>query len=163
MKKLLVMLFMFSTFGLAKADIFTKEDFVNIGVGIETTKGFSFPVTLEYGKKIELNKFNKISEINLVVGNQVKFMDERNDYSNIYAGLGVPFYLKHNIEELPNLFTPIFRLGLSNDLDSKSNGLYVASGIRLGDEKYLEILFEGEDSKYRNSFGIGYKFNEIKF
>ncbi|MGL5022245.1 MULTISPECIES: hypothetical protein [Bacteria] len=161
MKKIFMLLFMFSLFGLSKADVFMKEDFVNLSIGIETTKGFSFPVTVEYGKKIEINR--SVSEINLVVGNQIKFMDEQNDYSNFYTGVGIPFYLKHKIEELPNHVMPVFRIGLSSDLDSKSNGLYIASGLRFGDEKYLEILFEGEDSKYRNSLGIGYKFNEIKF
>lgn len=161
-KYLFTLLFLVST--LSFSNIFNEKDSINISTGIETTKFPSGLVDINY-------EFEPKDRLIFQVGNQIKFMSNRNDWSSTYIGLKLNFkdFDYNSPIELPkkqiddSQFYLLMRVGLSNDLDSSNSKGYCGIGVQYGTNYFIRTMLESENHKLRNTVSFGIKFKELKF
>lgn len=150
--------------------IFNEKDSLNVAVGLETQKFPSGVLDVNY-------QFEPDEKLYLQVGNQLRLMNGWDDYSSTYVGLLLDFdnfvfdkeYTGPSgseriiIKDKEHKFYLLLRTGISNSLDSNEAGLYAATGIQYGMNRFVRVMFEAEDGKFRNSIVVGMKFDSLKF
>ncbi|MGL5710494.1 MAG: hypothetical protein ACRCW9_06615 [Cetobacterium sp.] len=173
MKKLFLMFLLASLtcFGA----IFNETDSLNLATGIGTNK---FPTAV-----IDVNyQFDADEELWVQLGSQTRLQSGWHDYQTLYAGLLLdtskfvwdakpdpdrPSGSERSIilpeKDKEHKLYLLIRLGATSDLDSNSGGLYAATGLQYGQNRFARIMFEAEDGKFRNSIVVGMKFDSLKF
>lgn len=175
MKKIYAFILMLTLSVFAFGDIFNEKDSVNVTVGIETQKFPSGVVDVNYQFEPDENLFVQI-------GNQTRLMNGWDDYNTTYVGLLLDvdnFIWDKNyvqplggspgnservlIKDKEHKFYVLTRVGLSANLDKNDAGLYAGAGLQYGKEKFIRVMFEAENGKFRNTIGAGMKFDSLKF
>lgn len=175
MKKLLAFFMFLALSAFAFGEVFNAKDSVNVTAAIETQKFPSGVIDLNYQFEPDENLF-------VQVGNQTRIMNGWDDYNTTYVGLLLDFdNMKWDKNYVPPLgggpgnserilirgkehkFYLLTRLGVSSNLDKNDVGLYAGAGIQYGKEKFVRVMFEAEDGKFRNTVGVGMNFETLKF
>lgn len=158
------------------ANIFNDKDSLNLSIGIETQKFPSGVIDVNY-------QFEPSNKLYTQIGTQTRLMNGWKDYQSTYVGLlldfdNFEFDKTVNPDRIPgnserSLILPekdkehkfylLLRTGISNSLDSNDIGLYAATGIQYGHNRYIRVMLESEDGKLRNTIMVGMKFNSLKF
>lgn len=175
MKKLITFLMLLALSTFAFGEIFNAKDSVNATVAIETQKFPSGVVDVNYQFEPDNNLF-------VQVGNQTRLMNGWDDYNTTYVGLLLDFdnFVFDKTYEPPlgsgpgnsermiikgkeHKFYLLTRLGVSANLDDSDMGFYAGAGVQYGKEKFVRVMFEAEDGKFRNTIGVGMNFESLRF
>lgn len=178
MKKFFAVILMSFITSFAFAGIFNEKDSIDAAIAVESQKFPSVVVDVNY-------KFEPDKNLFVQVGNQSRIMDGWDDYNTTYVGLLLDFdNMDFNKEYEPPLgggpgnseistiveekenkhkFFLITRIGVSANMEKSDCGLYAGVGLQYGEEKFVRVMFEAEDGKFRNSIGVGMRFHDLKF
>ncbi|MGL5314616.1 MAG: hypothetical protein ACRC92_15300 [Peptostreptococcaceae bacterium] len=114
---------------------------------------------------VEGNK-TYLTNLEFGFGIQTRFMsDGYHNHQAYYTTIGYTFPIEHDYKYLPVAIRPVVRIGMASDLDAPGGGFYAGGGADFffTENWYATVLFESEDKEYRNTFGVGYKFESLPF